>query len=549
MKIALAQLNPIISDFEGNLQKAEKAVRQVYSASPDLILFSELYLSGYPPQDLLEKKAFILAYENAVKNLIQISKIFPNTGILCGIVQPHKNAVGKGLYNSAILIENGKILFQQHKSLLPTYDVFDETRYFYPVSEIDVFSYRGECLGITICEDAWNDPELFPQQLYNINPIEILVQKGAAILINISASPFGIGKENLRYQLFQTHARKHQKPFILLNRVGANDELISDGNSMVLNAKGELIHKCPAFMESVDMIDLKNQKTVVGWKPQEDIESVFHALCIGIRDYMKKCVFEKVVLGLSGGIDSAVTCCLASRAIGSQNVLGVSMPSPYSSKGSVADAKQLAENLGIKFKLIPISSVYQAYLDEMRKHYDDVGQEDVTEENIQARIRGNILMALSNKEGYLTLSSGNKSELSVGYCTLYGDMIGGLSVLSDVPKTMVYQLADYINRVSLVIPKAVLEKPPSAELKSNQTDQDTLPPYDILDAIMERYIDLGQTREEIIQEGFNEGTVNWIIDNINKHEYKRRQAAPGLKITSKAFGSGRRMPIAAKYNF
>lgn len=549
MKIAIAQLNPVIGDFEGNLIKAEKTIKRVYSESPDLILFSELYPSGYPPQDLLEKKSFILAYEESVQTLLAISKKYPKTGILCGIVQPHKNQFGKGLYNSSILIENGKILFQQHKSLLPTYDVFDEGRYFDPGSEIDVFPFRGESLGITICEDAWNDPELFPNRLYFVNPVEILIEKGATILINISASPFGIGKETLRYRLIQNHAHKYHRPFILLNQVGANDELISDGNSMVMNANGELIHKSPSFEESVELVQLDTQHIITDWKPQEEIESVYHALCLGVRDYIIKCGFQKAVLGLSGGIDSSVTCCLAAHAIGPENILGIGMPSPYSSKGSVTDAKQLADNLGIKFRLIPISAIYQSYIEEMKNHYPHTDSVDVSEENIQARIRGNILMAISNKEGSLTLSSGNKSELSVGYCTLYGDMSGGLSVLSDVPKTMVYRLADFINRNSKIIPESILEKQPSAELKPDQTDQDTLPPYDILDAVIARYIDLGKTREEIIQDGYKKEIVDWIIESIIKNEYKRRQAAPGLKITSKAFGIGRRMPIAAKFNF
>lgn len=546
MKITLAQLNPTIGDFEGNLNKIEKTLNEVKKESPDLVVFSELFPSGYPPQDLLEKKNFLQQYKKAQEELTKISKKFAGIAILCGTIQPTGHNVGKGLYNTAVLIQNGTILFQQHKSLLPTYDVFDEARYFDPASQIETFDFKDERLGITICEDAWNDPQLFPERIYPVNPVEILVEKGATILINISASIFSIGKEEIRYQLFHNHVLKYRRPFLLLNQVGSNDDLISDGRSMAFDGNGNLIGLFPNFKEHIETIDLKYPPKAQQFVPQDRIASVHDALVLGIRDYMRKCDFKKAVLGLSGGIDSAVTCCLAQVAIGPKNVLSVSMPSPYSSTSSVEDARQLAKNLGVAFKIIPITPLYKSYLESLKEHFAGKA-EDETEENIQARIRGNTLMALSNKFGYLTLSSGNKSELSVGYCTLYGDMSGGLSVLADVPKTLVYQLAKYINQNHEIIPSRILEKPPSAELKPNQRDQDTLPPYDILDRILHLYLDQGYSREEILAQNIESETVDWVIQTVDKNEYKRRQVAPCLKVSSKTFGIGRRMPIAAKY--
>jgi NAD+ synthase (glutamine-hydrolysing) len=523
-----------------------EALAKVEKKNPDLVIFSELILSGYPPQDLLERKAFIKDYREALDELIKISEKFPGIGILCGNIQATGRKTGKGLYNTAILIRNAKVLFEQRKSLLPTYDVFDEARYFDSTDRVELFEFHGEQLGITICEDAWNDPRLFPERLYSVNPVDILAKQGATILINISASPFGIGKEEIRYRLFRNHALKMKKPVILVNQVGANDELISDGRSMAFDGKGNLIKLFPTFREHVETIDLSMSYPPIEFVPMEKIASVYEALLLGIRDYTRKCGFKTVVLGLSGGIDSAVTCCLAKEALGSENILGVAMPSPYSSEASVEDARCLAQTLGIEFRIIPITSVYRSYLDSLGEHLAGM-PEDITEENIQARIRGNILMALSNKFGYLPFSSGNKSELSVGYCTLYGDMSGGLSVLADVPKTMVYELAEYINRKSEVILRRIIEKPPSAELKPDQTDQDTLPPYDILDRILHLYLDQGCSKQEIIDQNISEETVEWVIEAVQKNEYKRRQAAPGLKVTSKAFGMGRRMPIASKY--
>lgn len=546
MIITLAQLNPTIGDFQGNLKRIRDTLSKVEKDTPDLVIFSELILSGYPPQDLLERKAFIKDYQEALDDLMEISSKFPKIGILCGNIQTTGRKTGKGLYNTAVLIRNAKVLFEQRKTLLPTYDVFDEARYFDSTERVELFEFQGEQLGITICEDAWNDPRLFPERLYSVNPVDILAKQGATILINISASPFGIGKEEIRYRLFRKHALQMKKPVILVNQVGANDELISDGRSMAFDGKGNLITLFPAFREHVETINLNKSYPIVDFAPMEKIASVYEALLLGIRDYTRKCDFKTVVLGLSGGIDSAVTCCLAKEALGAKNILGVAMPSPYSSEASVDDARFLAQTLGVEFRIIPITSVYQSYMDSLGEHL--AGRpKDITEENIQARIRGNILMALSNKFGHLPLSSGNKSELSVGYCTLYGDMSGGLSVLADVPKTMVYELAEHINRKSEIIPRRTIDKPPSAELKPDQTDQDTLPPYDILDRILHLYLDQGCPKKEIIDQNIPQETVEWVIEAIQKNEYKRRQAAPGLKVTSKAFGMGRRMPIASKY--
>ncbi len=542
MKVTIAQMNPTVGDIKGNMKKMEDVLSKT---SSDLIIFPELYITGYPPRDLLERREFIKKVQKANHEVTLLSEKYPERGILFGTVLPNKNEYGKGLYNSAVLVYNGKILIEEHKSLLPTYDVFDEARYFDPSSEISTVSFKNEILGISICEDAWNDPDLWLKRNYRIDPIEILVKKGATLLINISASPFSMGKDEIRYRIIRNHALKHKKRFIFVNQVGGNDELIFDGKSMYIDENGNLIDILPSFEEFIKTIDL-GLKNPVPFTPEERISSVYRALVLGLRDYMRKCGFKKAVLGLSGGIDSAVTCCIAVEAMGSENVLGVSMPSEYSSEGSVKDSKKLAENLGIEFKIIPITPIFRSYLSTLKEHFEG-RKEDVTEENIQARIRGNILMALSNKFGYLVLSTGNKSELAVGYCTLYGDMSGGLAVISDVPKTMVYELAYYINRESKIIPEEIIKKPPSAELRPDQLDQDTLPPYDILDRILHLYLDQYCTYEEIVKEGLDPETVRWVINAVNRNEYKRRQAVPGLKVTTKAFGTGRRMPIAAVY--
>jgi NAD+ synthase (glutamine-hydrolysing) len=546
MKVTIAQLNPTVGDIPGNLAKLASCLSQSSQLS-DLIIFPELYLVGYPPKDLLEKTWFIEKVAAAVQDICAISLQFPKTGILLGAPLPTGEKNGKGLYNSALLIYQGQILQNQPKSLLPTYDVFDEARHFTPAPRITTVTFKGVSLGISICEDAWNIPDFWPitHSIYALDPITELVNLGATLLINISASPFYIGKDNLRYRLIQTHSLNHRLPFIFVNQVGGNDELIFDGGSMIFNRQGELLNQPVFFNEHIQTIDLDTPPTPISYQPLNRIAAVYDALVLGIRDYLHKCGFQKAVVGLSGGIDSALTCCLAVEALGKENVLGISMPSPFSSEGSIEDSRKVAQNLGIDFKVIPITNIYGAYLESLAEPFDGAGL-DVTEENIQARIRGNILMAFSNKFGYLALSTGNKSELAVGYCTLYGDMSGGLSAISDVPKTMVYELARYVNRNREIIPEAIMVKAPSAELRPDQKDQDTLPPYPILDQLLQYYIEDGYSAAEMIALNYDPETVNWVIKTVDRNEYKRKQAAPGLKVTSKAFGVGRRMPVAKK---
>lgn len=547
MKVTLAQLNPVVGDVTGNLQKILDLWPQ-YASNSDLIIFPELFLVGYPPRDLLEKPALMERVQLALQELVRASARYPASALLVGAPCPSGQDLGKPLHNSALLIFQGAIIFEQHKSLLPTYDVFDETRYFEPAATVQVCPFKGQQLGVSICEDAWYDPELWSRQLYPVDPIKVLARQGATVLINISASPFQVGKEVTRYQLLRHHARRYQLPVIYVNQVGGNDELIFDGRSLALDQDGEIMAVLPACQEAVLSIDTMAAGSPNGFVPQEPIASVYQALVLGTRDYLHKSGFKQAVIGLSGGIDSAVTCCLATEALGRENVLGVAMPSPYSSTASLTDAQELAANLGIKFKVIPIAAIFQAYLDTLGDHFP-VTEINVTLENIQARIRGNILMALSNQYGYLVLSTGNKSELAVGYCTLYGDMSGGLAVIADVPKTMVYQLGHYINRRKEIISASILTKAPSAELKPDQQDQDTLPPYEILDQILYYYLSESYAARDIIKLGFDPQVVRWVIHAVDRNEYKRRQAAPGLKVTSKAFGMGRRMPIAASYQY
>ncbi|MDD3581457.1 MAG: NAD+ synthase [Desulfobacca sp.] len=547
MKVTLAQLNPVVGDVTGNLQKILDLWPQ-YASNSDLIIFPELFLVGYPPRDLLEKPALMERVQLALQELVRASARYPASALLVGAPCPSGQDLGKPLHNSALLIFQGAIIFEQHKSLLPTYDVFDETRYFEPAATVQVCPFKGQQLGVSICEDAWYDPELWSRQLYPVDPIKVLARQGATVLINISASPFQVGKEVTRYQLLRHHARRYQLPVIYVNQVGGNDELIFDGRSLALDQDGEIMAVLPACQEAVLSIDTMAAGSPNGFVPQEPIASVYQALVLGTRDYLHKSGFKQAVIGLSGGIDSAVTCCLATEALGRENVLGVAMPSPYSSTASLTDAQELAANLGIKFKVIPIAAIFQAYLDTLGDHFT-VTEINVTLENIQARIRGNILMALSNQYGYLVLSTGNKSELAVGYCTLYGDMSGGLAVIADVPKTMVYQLGHYINRRKEIISASILTKAPSAELKPDQQDQDTLPPYEILDQILYYYLSESYAARDIIKLGFDPQVVRWVIHAVDRNEYKRRQAAPGLKVTSKAFGMGRRMPIAASYQY
>jgi NAD+ synthase (glutamine-hydrolysing) len=546
MRIALAQLNPVVGDFDGNLAKIEKTLASLRAERPDLVVFPELFLTGYPPRDLLERAWFVEKAAVALGRLADISRAHPATGILAGTILKSGHGAGKGLSNAAVLVRNGDLVAARPKTLLPSYDVFDETRYFDPAERVDVVGFGGEALGISICEDAWADEALWPRKVYDSDPIEDLARLEATVLINIASSPFSVGKDEVRHGIFTGHAKRHGLPFVVVNQVGGNDELIFDGRSMVVGADGRLIAYLPAFEECVQLVDLARPGSEIPFAPDDPVASVHDALVLGLRDYVRKCGFEKVVLGLSGGVDSAVGCAIAVAALGPTNVVGVTMPSPYSSAGSVEDSKALAANLGVKLETVPIEGVYSSYLTTLRPLFKETAL-GTAEENVQARVRGNILMALSNKFGYLVLSTGNKSELAVGYCTLYGDMSGGLSVISDVPKTMVYALARHVNRAKEIIPRATIEKAPSAELKPGQTDQDTLPPYEVLDPILDLYVEEGRSPKEIVRAGFDRATVDWVVRAVNGSEYKRRQAAPGLKVTSKAFGMGRRMPIAARY--
>lgn len=548
MKIALCQLNPLVGDINGNTGRLCRTIDDHRSEQCDLFVFPELFLQGYPPRDLLEKQWFIRQSEAALEILKGFSQSIPSTGILFGTILPSGKTHGKALANGAVLLQNGKILLQQHKTLLPTYDVFDETRYFEPSAAVTTVSFKGESVGITICEDAWNDPDLWQTRLYEREPVSELAAAGATLLINISASPFHMGKERLRYTVMSNHARKHRVPLVFVNQIGGNDDLVFDGNSMFFNRAGLLCAALPAFEESVTVIDTSAEGVPLSSPEHDGIGPVHDALVLGVRDYVRKCGFDKVLLGLSGGIDSAVTAAIAAAAVGPQNVWGVTMPSRYSSDGSVSDSGLLAGKLGIRFSRIPIEHSFAALLHTLEPLFAGTPP-SIAEENLQARIRGTILMGLSNKFNMLLLSTGNKSELAVGYSTLYGDMNGGMSVISDLPKQMVYQLASYINRTGEIIPDATISKPPSAELRPGQKDQDTLPPYPVLDAILERLVERGMSQNEIVAEGFDRDTVAWVAQAIARNEYKRRQAPTGLKVTPKAFGSGRRFPIAARYNW
>ncbi|NLG17538.1 MAG: NAD+ synthase [Fibrobacter sp.] len=548
MKIVACQLNPVVGDVQGNAARVCEILAGHAGQGIDLFVFPELYLQGYPPGDLLDKKWFIRNSLDAVDKICSCSQKHPGTGVLLGSVVPDSIPCGKGLSNAAVLICDGKVVFHQKKSLLPSYDVFDEPRYFDPAKSSSVFEFKGEKLGISICEDAWNDAELWPQLLYNRDPVAELAAEGATILINISASPFHAGKESLRQKVIRNHARKHRLPFIFVNQVGANDELIFDGSSLFIDADGNLRELLPSFDECVKLIDTDSPGPVLSLPEREEIASVHDALVLGVRDYVRKCGFTSVLLGLSGGIDSAVVAAIASRAVGPENVWGVTMPSRYSSDGSISDSEKLAGNLGIRFSTIPIEKAFSAFLDLLSPVFEGTAP-GVAEENIQARIRGTLLMTISNKFGHLLLTTGNKSELSVGYCTLYGDMNGGLAVISDLPKAMVYKLADYINLKEEIIPASTLTKAPSAELRPNQKDQDTLPPYPVLDSILNLLIEEGKSSSEIAESGFDETTVKWIAKKVAASEYKRRQAPTGLKVSPRALGSGWRFPLAAFYEW
>ncbi|HAG07161.1 MAG TPA: NAD+ synthase [Peptococcaceae bacterium] len=540
MKIAVAQINPTVGDVGGNVARMLRLVEKAARAGAALIVFPELGVIGYPPRDLLFRPEVVTRVQDVLQRQILPASL--RIGILVGA--PVRDPARERLYNAALLFYGGRLVGRQDKSLLPNYDVFDESRYFEPAAARQPLLFLGKKLGVTICEDIWNDKDYWDRRRYETDPVEELVARGAELIVNLSASPYHYGKRRLRADMLGSIARKYGRSVIFVNQVGANDELVFDGSSLVFDTRGCVVWQGRAFEEDFAVIDTEHRKGVP-LQPSdipEDIRCVHDALVLGIRDYMRKTGFSRAVVGLSGGIDSSVTAALAVAAIGSKNVLGVAMPSRYSSPGSVVDARNLARNLGIGWREIPVERIFNAYLEELNRGTAPLM--DVAEENVQARIRGNILMFISNREGYLVLSTGNKSELAVGYCTLYGDMSGGLAVLSDVPKTLVYELARYINRDREIIPRSVLIKPPSAELRPNQFDEDTLPPYGILDPVLKAYIEDNKSPNEIAAQGFDRRLVGEIVRRVDRAEFKRRQAAPGLRVTSKAFGMGRRFPIA-----
>ncbi len=543
MKIALGQINPTIGDFSGNSKKIIDFSRRAHASGAELAMFPELSVCGYPPRDLLEKPAFVARCQQAVK---EIAEAVPEITIICGFVSPAAVETGKSVMNSAAVLGDGKIQFVQSKILLPTYDVFDEVRYFDPAASQKVLPLAGKQVALTICEDAWNDKHFWHRRLYSIDPVDDLLHAGGNLVLNISASPYHMGKRELRQKMLQTIARDNKVPVVLVNQVGGNDSLIFDGSSMALGPDGSIIAQAKSFEEDLIYFDSETLSGDIHEQTEAGIPSVYAALVLGTRDYVRKCGFSKVIIAISGGIDSALTAAIAVDALGKENVTGVAMPSQYSSEHSVKDAKDLACNLGIRFEMVPISPIFNSYRTALSGVFAG-WPEDVAEENIQSRIRGNIVMAMSNKFGHLVLTTGNKSEVAVGYCTLYGDMVGGLGVISDVPKTMVYELSHFVNSRKPVIPQSTLVKPPSAELRPGQKDSDTLPPYEILDNILEDYVEDYHSADQIACErGYNIKVVRDVIRMIERSEYKRQQAAPGLKITPKAFGMGRRFPIAQK---
>jgi NAD+ synthase (glutamine-hydrolysing) len=540
MKIAICQINPVIGDFTRNSSLMKDAAEKARQSGCTLAVFPELSIMGYPPRDLLEKPAFVSAN---LKCLSELSSTISGISILCGYVDRNPEKTGHPLVNSAALISDGRVQKTSGKILLPSYDVFDETRYFEPAKESLVFELSGKRIGVTICEDMWNVEDIEGVPKYRQNPVKDLCARGIDILINISASPYTIDKPAQRMTVLKAAAIKYNVPILYCNQVGGNDDLLFDGSSIVVDNHGRLILKAEEFKEDIIFWDSEKeyQERSTGNIPLE--ASVLNGLIMGTRDYALKCGFKKVLLGLSGGIDSSLVAVIAQRALGEKNVMGVSLPSTFTSDMSRECARILSENLKIDFREIPINTIFESYKTALFPSFKGLN-EDVTEENIQARVRGNILMALSNKFNALLLTTGNKSETATGYCTLYGDMSGGLAVISDVPKTLCYRLAAYINREHEIIPQDVLTRPPSAELRHDQKDQDTLPPYDVLDGIVEAAVEKNLSMEEITGMGYNSDVVKDILRRITFNEYKRRQAAPGLKITSKAFGYGRRYPIA-----
>jgi len=544
MKIALAQINPTVGDIPANSAKIKQFIARSRDEGAELVIFSELSLIGYPPKDLLLKHRFI---DDNLAALDDIARYCSDCAALIGFACRHRGPAGRNLHNAAALLTQGRVLATYYKQLLPSYDIFDETRYFEPAKSQQVVNFAEHRLGLTICEDIWQGPQGAVRPLYEDNPLAQLAASGVDIIINISASPFEMGKHAFRCELFSAQCRRYHLPLLYVNQVGGNDELIFDGCSCAFDKDGQIFAQAKDFQEDLILVDLDNLPAARIEETKTDVAAVHAALTLGLKDYVEKCRFQSVVIGLSGGIDSAVTAALAVTALGPQRVIGVALPSRYNAPASIADARRLADNLGIRLLTVPIEKPFTAFLELLQPHFGSLPP-DITEENIQARIRAVILMALSNKFGHLLLTTGNKSELAVGYCTIYGDMAGGLAVISDVPKTMIYQLARYINRDKELIPSSSINKPPSAELRENQCDQDSLPPYDTLDEILHRYVEQEQSQAEIIAAGFDPQIVSHVINLVDRNEYKRKQAAPGLKVTSRAFGTGRRMPIAQNYH-
>jgi NAD+ synthetase len=544
VKIALAQIDPTVGDFTGNLEKIVAASRRAAEMGARLAVFSELAICGYPPADFLEEPSFLARCRSAVDELAAATRELP-TAVLAGVALPADGKDGKPAFNAAVLLDRGQLLLEQHKRLLPFYDVFDEQRYFSPSEPQKVIELDGVRLAITICEDAWNDKDFWPRRLYTVDPVEELMRQKPALHINLSSSPFWHSKRTIRREMLAAMARRDGIPVLMSNQAGGNDSLIFDGSSIALNGRGELIAQAASFAEDLVLVDPFHATPVP--VPEDDAtEAAYRALVLGTRDYVRKCGFRKAIVGLSGGIDSALVAAIAAEALGAENVIGVGMPSPYSSAGSIDDSQRLAANLGIRFETISIKSLFGEFTQALDPLFHGM-KEDITEENIQPRIRGTLLMALSNKFGALVLTTGNKSEMAVGYCTLYGDMVGALAVIGDLVKTRVYAVCNWLNRDQEVIPAAILTKPPSAELRPGQMDTDSLPPYDVLDPIVEAYVERYETPERIAAEhGFPLDLVRQTVRLIERSEYKRQQAAPVLKVTAKSFGMGRRFPIAVK---
>ena len=544
----MAQINPTIGDFLGNVRKIVDVSLASQRQGADLVIFPEMAVCGYPPADLLEKSSFLARAQQAIEEIAERVTANHPIAVFCGSPTPAPPNSGKRVMNSAMLLRDGRVEFLQSKMLLPYYDVFDEQRYFAPAAKQSVYEMAGERVAITICEDAWNDKNFWPQRLYPVDPVENLMHQGATLIVNLSASPYYRDKREMRRAMLAAIARRQRVPVAMVNQVGGNDTLIFDGSSLVLDEHGDTIAQARSFQEDLLFVDLSSQPRAIPSSKQDEDAAVYDALVLGTRDYVRKCAFSKAIVGLSGGIDSALVGAIATEALGAGSVIGVGMPSEYSSQGSIDDARQLAENLGIQWELIPINDIFQQHLKALQpilKTYPP----DITEENLQSRIRGALLMALSNKLGALVLTTGNKSEMSTGYCTLYGDMVGALAVIGDVYKTSVYRLARYANRDREIIPENTLIKPPSAELRPGQQDTDSLPPYDVLDPILEAYVERYETAEAIVQASplpLEIDLVRSILRMVERSEYKRQQAAPVLKVTQKSFGVGRRFPIAVK---